>query len=66
MRGAKGTDFNAFNWTINKDWAWTNTQYSLIIPLKSDDIVSIEIDPSERMADLERTNNSWINPLHSK
>jgi hypothetical protein len=66
MRGAKGNDFNAFNWTINKDWAWTNTQYSLIIPLKSDDIVSIEIDPSERMADLERTNNSWINPLHSK
>jgi hypothetical protein len=66
MRGAKGADFNAFNWTINKDWAWTNTQYSLIIPLKSDDIVSIEIDPSERMADLERTNNSWINPLHSK
>jgi len=66
MRGAKGADFNAFNWIINKDWAWTNTQYSLIIPLKFDDIVSIEIDPSERMADLERTNNSWINPLHSK
>ncbi|MEY3321424.1 MAG: hypothetical protein RLZZ417_1007 [Bacteroidota bacterium] len=66
MRGAKGIDLNEINWMVGKDWAWTNTQYSMILPLKSDDIFSIEIDPSERMADIERNNNTWNNPIHSK
>lgn len=66
MRGAKGADLDSINWNIAIDWPWTNTQYSLIIPLKSEEIISIEIDPSERMADIEKGNNSWINPVHAK
>ncbi len=66
MRGAKGADLDSINWNIAIDWPWTNTQYSLIIPLKSEEIISIEIDPSERMADIEKGNNSWNNPVHAK
>jgi len=66
MRGSKSSDLNDLEWIVGEDWPWTNNQYTLIIPLNSDNIVSIVIDPSERMADIERSNNSWINPVQTK
>jgi hypothetical protein len=66
MRGAKGADLPGINWNVSPDWAWTNPQYSLNLPIKSDDILTIEIDPSERMADIERINNVWNNPANAK
>jgi hypothetical protein len=38
-------------------WPWVNPSYVLKINHKSTDITSIEIDPSLRMADIERKNN---------
>lgn len=38
-------------------WPWVNPTYTLSVQLKADDIASIEIDPSQRMADVERKNN---------
>jgi hypothetical protein len=36
------------------------------LPVKLDDILTIEIDPSERMADIEKINNVWNNPANAK
>ena len=66
MRGAKGADLPGINWIVSTDWAWTNPQYSLNLPIKLNDILNIEIDPSERMADIERINNVWNNPANAK
>ncbi len=66
MRGAKGADLSGIDWIVSPDWAWTNPQYSLNLPLKLEDILSIVIDPSERMADCERINNVWNNPANAK
>lgn len=38
-------------------WPWVNTTYTLQINAKAQDIASFEIDPSLRMADVERKNN---------
>lgn len=66
MRGAKGADLTDINWLMSPDWAWTNTQYSMNLPIKLEDILSIEIDSSQRMADIERSNNIWNNPVNAK
>jgi Peptidase family M1 domain len=41
-------------------WPWVNTSYSLIINKKESEIESIEIDPSQRMADVNRKNNKLV------
>lgn len=66
MRGAKGADLPGINWIVSSDWAWTNPQYSLNLPVKIEDVLTIEVDPSERMADIERINNVWNNPANAK
>lgn len=38
-------------------WPWVNPTYMLKINHKAADIASVEIDPSQRMADINRTNN---------
>ena len=38
-------------------WPWVNPTYSLRINRQPEDIASIEIDPSQRMADVNRKNN---------
>ncbi len=38
-------------------WPWVYPTYTLNIQHKADDIVSVEIDPSMRMADIDRANN---------
>jgi hypothetical protein len=52
MLGSKPTDA-----TIIENWAWTHPKYSFKV---SKDIKSVEIDPSQMMADIDRENNSII------
>jgi hypothetical protein len=58
MRGErpmeKGEDLQ-----ILEDWPWTNVSYALTIDRHITDIQSIEIDPSLRMADVDRSNNTF-------
>jgi hypothetical protein len=42
---------------IEKDWAWAYPTYKLNINSTAADIISIEIDPSQKMADVDRGNN---------
>ena len=58
MRGTKKSE-TAMARQIKKDWHWTHPTYNLIIKLNLNDIKSIEIDPSQRMADVDRSNNNY-------
>jgi hypothetical protein len=38
-------------------WPWVNPTYTVKVPHKADDIAFVQIDPSQRMADVETKNN---------
>jgi hypothetical protein len=42
---------------IEKDWAWAYPTYELEIPVGDFQVESIVIDPSQKMADVNRGNN---------
>lgn len=50
--------------TLLADWGWTYPEYTFTIDRNIGDILTIVIDPSQRMADLELDNNAW--PTTSK
>jgi len=56
MRGEKTKDGNN-TYEVAKDWPWTHPTYELLLPYKLKKIQSIEIDPTGRMADINRENN---------
>ncbi|UXX78468.1 M1 family metallopeptidase [Reichenbachiella carrageenanivorans] len=43
------------------EWKWVNPYYSFIIDVAKDQIESVEIDPSQRMTDLDFQNNKYPN-----
>ncbi len=45
------------DYKIESSWQWTNPTYLVTIEKPISEIVSIEIDPSHRMADIDRSNN---------
>lgn len=47
---------------IHDEWRWTHPEYKLPISKKVAEIKSIEIDPSYRMADMNRSNNRLVIP----
>lgn len=59
MRGNKQDELKNGNQTVMLDWKWTHSVYELNIPIPFKDIEKIEIDPSLRMADIDRENNIW-------
>jgi len=52
MRGEKTTDAK-----LIKNWSWANTTYTFSA---SKEVKSVEIDPSQLMADIERENNVFV------
>ena len=60
MRSAKDHMFyEADRYRQLADWPWTHPYYSFTIPVKSEDILSIEIDPGVATADTDRSNNRY-------
>ncbi len=57
MRGEKPAEGE--NWNVLSDWPWTHPQYEFQIDRPVNEIKSIEIDPSQRMADWNRDNNTF-------
>jgi Peptidase family M1 domain len=47
-------------------WAWVSPSYSFLFERKTSDIESVEIDPSQRMADINRKNNKVVLKGHSQ
>lgn len=62
MRGEKKEEIPETKRVLKSDWAWTYPAYLLEIPSNSEEIKSIEIDPSQRMADVNRNNNVYPFP----
>lgn len=57
MRGAKAQEQAEIPMTQEADWPWTHPYYTFTIDVPSAEIAQIEIDPSLRMADIDRSNN---------
>jgi len=47
---------------IHKEWKWVQPTYTFETSRKVGEIKSIEIDPSQRMADIKRNNNRLVVP----
>lgn len=66
MRGEKPHENNAIERVVLKDWPWTHPEYVMAIP-KGAAIKQIEIDPSHRMADIDKDNNKMdLNVIKTK
>lgn len=57
MFGAKPVEDASIPRELYPAWRWTDATYTVSTDLKLSDIARIEIDPSQRMADIERKNN---------
>jgi aminopeptidase N len=58
MRGAKPAENQNIPYQVAADWPWVNPSYELRLPVDATEIESVVIDPSARMADVNRNNNS--------
>ena len=59
MRGHKPQEVSDATYTVAADWPWTHPTYELVLEEALDQIESVEIDPTQRMADINRENNSY-------
>lgn len=59
MRAEKAAEKEMKSFSVKADWPWTFPTYELILDAKIDDVESIVIDPSLRMADVDRSNNMY-------
>tara|TARA_A200000113_G_scaffold220319_1_gene230295 strand:- start:155 stop:1999 length:1845 start_codon:yes stop_codon:yes gene_type:complete len=59
MRGEKENPYNV-SWIIKKDWFWASPYYSFCLERSMDEIEAIIIDPSNLMADIDKTNNYYL------
>jgi Peptidase family M1 domain len=57
MYGSKPAENGAQKRTVAEPWRWTHPTYVVEVKAKLTDIKVVEIDPSKRMADLDRKNN---------
>lgn len=66
MRGEKPTEVGQEGRKILQDWEWTNPTYTFELDVKKKKVVSIEIDPSNRLADLNNINGIYPFPKERK
>lgn len=59
MRGDKEAATGYSDYTKLPDWPWAQPTYKVQLNQKSDKISKIEIDPSNRMIDVNPQNNAW-------
>ena len=59
MRGEKENTYD-LPWTQEKDWTWANPKYSFTINQPKENIEAIVLDPSNLMADIDKTNNYYV------
>ena len=59
MRGEKQNTYD-LPWTQEKDWTWANPKYSFTIDQPKENIEAIVLDPSNLMADIDKSNNYYV------
>lgn len=57
LMGNKSRENKSIKWTVLDAWNWVNPTYTFTIDKPISEIQSLEIDPSQRMADIKRENN---------
>jgi len=57
MYGAKPAESDSVSRKLYDPWHWTSATYTIETDHKLTDIVVAEIDPSQRLADIDRKNN---------
>lgn len=57
MFGAKSTEYPSISTKVYPAWKWTHDTYVIETSHRLDELVIAEIDPSQRMADVNRSNN---------
>lgn len=57
MFGQKPVEFSAIPRTVHDDWKWTHPTYTIEINRKRSDMSRVEIDPTQRMADVDVKDN---------
>ena len=57
MFGQKPVEFPSVPRVVHDDWKWTHPTYTLEIDRRPSDLTAVEIDPTQRMADVNRRNN---------
>jgi Peptidase family M1 domain len=62
MFGEKPDESAGITRTVHKEWHWTHPEYQVETTRNIKDLKSIEIDPSQRMADLNKSNNKLVIP----
>ncbi len=61
MRGEKPVENEEVARITMEAWPWTYPQYTLKINRPVSEIKRMEIDPTQRMADIDRSNNVYDN-----
>ena len=59
MRGEKSNPYN-IEWVVKKDWFWANPYYGFSLGRGVGEIEAIVIDPTNLMADIDKTNNYYL------
>lgn len=62
MYGQKPVEMSDAKWIVHDEWKWTHPEYELMIDGNIKNIRSLEIDPSLRLADVNRVNNKVVVP----
>jgi hypothetical protein len=60
LQGTKPVEDNTMPRTDLESWPWVNPSYTLKVNTSLSQVERIEIDPSLRMADINRANNTFI------
>ncbi|HRJ13762.1 MAG TPA: M1 family peptidase, partial [Saprospiraceae bacterium] len=59
MRGGKPSDSGWDGFEKTEAWPWVEPYYQWPVPVRHKDIAKVVIDPTGRMADVNRANNEW-------
>lgn len=65
MRGEKEAE-NKIDRVLLPDWSWTHPTYKFNIDVKLKEIKTIQLDPSQRLADIKLKNNLYPKPKPDK
>ena len=58
MFGAKPNENPSQNREVMEEWKWTHPTYIVEVKHRLTDIKMVDIDPTKRMADMDRKNNT--------
>jgi len=59
MRASKSYEKKFGSYKVLPDWPWTHANYDVIIEGNLDDVERIVVDPFQRIADTDPSNNIW-------